>query len=217
MGLTSKLTESQLKAIKASVVLGRRLQAEYGKELVEDIRKGRTYPQIIRRRKLNEAFSYGVGVIRQGLARAYYGHEGSLGIEAYEGLLPEDEMREITFQKKKRNGKRAYKKKAGMYGALTQEERNGIGTAALLSLTKEQRRESVKLGLESRGCVPWEEDELEDIRKWLRDPKYKDIANRNVVLARMLNARHYDGREVRDRIAVYMVIKNKGLNKQINA
>ncbi len=90
----NELTPKQVRAIKLGVDLGKTFQNKHP-EIVGLYRNGYSLSEI--REELDIPSKYGVSerVARAGVHRAIIGHNGNLGIEAYDGLISEEERERI--------------------------------------------------------------------------------------------------------------------------
>ncbi len=93
MGIEEKTSE-QLGAITRGIKLGRTLIKDHPK-IAELSRQGNSLPTIMEELDIQSNYGVSYNVARNGVGYAIRGHNGSFGLNSYEGLIPNPEERKI--------------------------------------------------------------------------------------------------------------------------
>lgn len=196
--------DSEVVAIAMSLKLSREM-LPYADRMAQLYRDGRSYEEI---GSLFFPESDYPAMIHSAIRRLFGGHPGGMGIEAFEGIIPKEELRSLERAHKAANGNRMYSEGKGIY-SLTREQtsKNGeIGgrksgmksvreKTGIHALTSEERAENSRRLHESRGVVLWRDEELATADRYSQMPQYR----RNFsALANRVNLDYHQGKEVRD-------------------
>ena len=180
-----------------AIVLGRTLQQEHP-EIAKLYIKN---PIRIIAIDLGIEVIYGVtpSVARKSVQCAIAGHDGSLGIPSYAGLIGKRERERIRQAHHRENNRQLYQARRGIHGR-TLEEMQKHGREIIRRLTPQKRREYSALGVISRGQTPITEDEKQLIYELARDE------HPHLEIAQSVNGYYHQGREVRSVGAVGIML-----------
>ena len=213
--MSTKFEKSQVTALKLSASIGRKLQIDLGYKLSESYRRGMTREQIINYFDIKGLYHASGNVAGKAIYFAITGYNGNLGGETYEGLIGMDELSSLRKQHEIDNGIKIFRDSKGIH-AMTTIERRKLSQKTIGNLSKQQRKEIVRLATISRGQIPWEDEEIAELIKCLGDKSYKKgNLSDNVAIARRLNEVFYRNRTVRDRLSVYRAIYRNNLSSKI--
>lgn len=117
-----ELTDEQIKAILLAIQLGRVLQEDLP-EIAEDYRVLKKLSEIERDYYIRERYSAPSDAIaRQAVHYAVYGNtKGLFRTQAYEGLIPNDELEHLAVEHKRQKGRRDHEEKRALF-ARTEEQ-----------------------------------------------------------------------------------------------
>jgi hypothetical protein len=147
--INRELSKEQITAIKKGIDLGRALQDDHPE--IAMIYGYYSQSEIAKMLKVQDNYGVSESVARSGVHKAIAGHNGSLGIEAYNGLIPDELEREwFRAEHMKINGLDNHKDGVGLHGR-THEEKIEDGKkayqAGLSKRTPEQRsKDGIKGG-----------------------------------------------------------------------
>ena len=146
----NKLRPEQLAAIKTGINLGRTLQKDHPK-IANLYRQNRTLPKIAEELNIQEEYGVGYNVASNGVQKAISGHDGSFGIDSYNGLMEEGEKIMISkknVQEAFRNiFKKSYREKTGIFGRTSKQH-------------SEDGKKGAQRAAIARGFTLWTEDEI---------------------------------------------------------
>lgn len=184
--MNRELTPAQLKAMQFSAKLGMALIEDMGFLLVDFYIQGGTYGEAIDQFRILSKYGVSYRVAEGGIQKAISGHDGSLEVRAYEGLIPDSEERDrLSREHKSSNGRKTFL--------------DGIGAH---SLTIEQKRQAGRKGYEktlanmndgdvlANGSVRWSDEEI------LLAYKLSENKRRHSEIVAELNNRFHTSRTV---------------------
>jgi len=212
----NELTNEQFAVIKREIKLGRTLREDHP-EIADLYREGMFAPTIAE--ELNIQLEYGVTdkVAMNGVYRAISGHNGSLNLDSYVGLIPKEERgrlgREHRQENGRENGRETYENKLGIFGRTAEQMRkdglkgykNGLGGRTTEQHSKDSREAGLK-GNIAQGRTPWvrgRKPEIEYAHALTFLPEYgRGSLVNNELIALELNKEFHGGEEVRTAKAV---------------
>ena len=142
---------------------------------------------------------------RQAVFRALHGHEGGFRVNAYEGLITEEEIKSLVRKTKSKQGKKLHDEKKGIH-SQTHDEKIEVGIKSAIS----------------RGEVPWRREgeelpngsvcelsEIEFAYELSQQPEYQRGSLVKVKkIADVLNEVYHSGEDVRTSDAVRVRLYN---------
>lgn len=197
---------------KVAIALSLKLSREmlpYADEMARLYRDGKSYEQIA------ETFfpdSRYPGIVYSAIRKLFYGSPGGMGVEAFEGIIPEDELKELETMHRRNTGNRMLLEGKGIH-SMGREERSQSGKlggkrsgkksveekTGIHALTREERAENSRRLHKSRGIVLWTEEELSATNDYAQSPEYRrDFTS----LAERINLEYHEGKEVRDAVTL---------------
>ncbi len=173
----------KIAAIIRSASLGVTLQRDMP-EIVESYRKGFSLLEIVDMMNVCERYGVTRYVAKYGVRKAISGHDGNFRTGPYEGLIGDEERRELEREHKSdsgtravehvsiaeriKNGREVHEAGLGIH-ALSVGQKSAAGKlggdntvknrSGYHSLSTEKRRIFARESVKSRGFVPWGEDE----------------------------------------------------------
>ena len=209
----SKYTQTQLGAIKKSILLGRTLQKDFP-EISRLYRSTVFIKNIVKNLNLEQTYGVNYKLAEQSVINAIYGHNGSLGIEAYDGLISTEELAILSKIHRTKWGKETVVQKIGIFGRSFQQhsaDSRRAGKSLLKkgkgihSLTLEERQEAGRNGASRRGFTVWTDEETEYAYKLSLLPQYhygKRVNNK--LIASEVNNKFHNGKSSRNPNTIYM-------------
>lgn len=194
---TSNQYDSQIRAIKMTATLGRRLQLDHP-EIVSMIRLGKGEKEIAK--DLDIARQYGVSfnIARLAVGKALRGNNA---VVIYSGLMDLDDLESIMLDQKSARGERLVREKKGWF-ALTDEQKKRIARKSgkksyrlkrgFFALTREEREEIGRaVGLENvrlnRGIMAQTREQKRELginlalsqgkEPWVEEKETEDYGN----------------------------------------
>jgi hypothetical protein len=146
-----ELEERQIRAIRITLELGRKLQVEHPE--IRDMYRSMPQPEILKELDLKQKYGVSYNIARVAITKALRGHAGGFGVSAYSGTMDEEELNRLEKLHKRdgssKVGTATYKQKRGIHGLrksglLTFKEKKG-----LFSLNENELKEAAKKGGES--------------------------------------------------------------------
>ena len=190
-----ELSREQFGAITRSIKLGRTLQEDHPK--IAEMYIHHTQSEIAKILEIQSKYGVSNEVALTGVRYAINGHEGSLGIEGYVGLITDEEE-----LKRLREGRKVAGSQKG--GRTTYEQ--GIGVHGR---TAKQMSEDALKSTIARGRTPWTDEEKEFAYMLSQEQEYQHPNGsnnpgkpNNDLIAFILNAEYHDYKEVRSTGAV---------------
>jgi len=158
-------------AIKYSILLGKKIQ-KFNPEVGYMWLSGCSFPEIA---YYLSFLGYGEKNLTHGVACAVRGHDRGLEVKAFEGLVPEKDLRTKVGRAHMGNSYlKARERGTGVFGLSSEERIENMRKAgraavksqrkkriALFGLSKEDLREASRKGVLARGLVPWGEELLD--------------------------------------------------------
>lgn len=196
--------DPQIVALALSLKLSRDM-LPYADEMARLYRAGMSYDKIAETFFPNSKYP---GIVYSAIRKLFYGSPGGMGVEAFEGIIPEVELKELETMHRRNTGNRTYLEGKGIH-SMDREERSRSGKiggktsgrksveerTGIHALTREERAENSRRVHEKRGNVPWANEELSAISTYAQMPEYR----RNFAfLAERINLDYHQGKEVRD-------------------
>ncbi len=200
--------DPQIVALALSLKLTREM-LPYADEMARLYRNGASYEQIA------ETFfpdSKYPGIVHSAIRKLFYGSPGGMGVEAFEGFIPEDELKKLETMHRRNTGNRMLLEGKGIH-SMDREERSRSGKiggkrsgrksveerTGIHALTREERAENSRRLHQSRGIVLWTEEELSATNSYAKSPEYRrDFTS----LASRINSEYHEGKEVRDAVTL---------------
>jgi len=154
------LTPVQIGAIRKGIILGRTLKTDYP-EIAEMYESGFTLLRIVKELNINPNRDND-NISINGVHHAISGHDGGFEIEAYEGLISDEEERErIAREHIVESGRKAYEEGTGVhalsrevnrgYGRKSYEEGKGIHGRTAKQIREDSRKGGLKSYEEGKG------------------------------------------------------------------
>jgi len=210
-----EITPEQLVAINRHINLGRTLKTDHPEIAVIY----GYYPQGKIVEMLNIKSEYGVNdnTAIGGIHFAISGHNGGYKVESYDGLIPDEEEREIIgrghrSEAGKISSLRLCEQGKGIYGRTAEQRSNDSSKnghklhkekLGIFGRTAEQHGNDSSKGVISRGLTPWNDDERKDAYLLSTTPEYQRGSQvNNKSIAEELNIRHHDGKKIRNARAI---------------
>lgn len=196
--------DPRIVAIALSLKLTREM-LPYADEMARLYREGKSYEEIADTFFPDNRYP---GIVYSAIRKLFYGHPGGMGIQSFEGIIPEDELKKLEKMHRRNTGNRTRSEGKGIH-SLSYEERarNGkIGgrtsgrksvdeKTGIHALSNEERAQNSRRLHQSRGVVLWTDEELSTISSYAQTPQYR----RNFAsLANRINLEYHQGKEVRD-------------------
>ena len=188
-----ELSGEQFGAITRGISLGRTLQRDHPEIAVMYGYHPQT--QIPEMLDIQSRYDVSDNVAVSGVRFAVTGHNGGFGVEAYEGLMDEEEREWIgrihNEQSCRKVGRKIYEQGIGIHGR-----------------TAEQHSEDVRKATIAKGQTPWSDEEKEFAYMLSLEQEYQhpNGTNRgqcnNQLIALELNIQYHDCNEVRSTNAV---------------
>lgn len=190
--------------IYTSVRDGRALQRAHP-EIADDYRGGMTLRAIAEKYDVYTLFGVkkkntAEVIVHYALAGCNYNFEDTQRkpFRPYRGLIPQTEMRKLTAEHMKANGKRHKDNGSGIFGLDANQRKKNASKAGKLGGAKGARKAHL-----NRGNVLWEDVEITAYALMTRDPEYHaegDINKRldRTKIAEKGNALFHNGRNVRN-------------------
>lgn len=200
--------DPRIVAIAMSLKLSREM-LPYADEMARLYREGKGYDEIAETFFPDHSYPK---MIYSAIRKLFHGHSGGMGVEAFEGIIPKDELKQLERSHKALNGNRMYSEKRGIH-SLGYEERSKSGMiggkksgrksveerTGIHALTRGERAENSRKLHQSRGIVLWTEEELSATNAYAQNPEYRrDFTS----LASRINLEYHEGREVRDAVTL---------------
>jgi len=214
-----ELTQEQIKAIKRSINLGSTLQKDHPE--IAELYVNTGLRQIVKILNIQSEYDVNEGIARSGVIYAIMGHNGGLRIDAYQGLISDEERARIRKEHKIGGGRRTYEEKKGIHaqsteelreigrksgkivGRKTYEEKKGIHAQ-----TTEEKRECGRRSAIAKGHTLWDEEEKESAYQLSLRPEYKRGSQINLqLIAFELNKKYHNSEEIRNVEAVGFQIR----------
>ena len=214
------LTPKQITAVKRSIELGRTLQSEHP-EIAEIYRNGCSLSETVEELNIMSEYDVGYGVAMSGVRYALAGHRCGFRVKSYDGFLSLEEIARLGREHMSMAGLELYKEGRGVHGRTKEEmsadsrkggkisgrkayeERKGVH-----AMTEEERREVGRMSAIARGLIPWSEEEKREAYKLSTLPDYRHGSNtKNGKIARELNMKYHDGRNVRNTNSISIIIR----------
>ncbi|MCH7850368.1 MAG: hypothetical protein IH845_01865 [Nanoarchaeota archaeon] len=134
-----ELSPPQIAAIKRSIILGRSLKQEHP-EIADFYREGESLISISDRLNVKQEYRVYGNVALKGVQNAISGHEGKFGLECYDGLIPDNEEREVLARQHRQK-----------YGQFAREEGLGVHGRTAEQMSEDGRKGGYKTYKEGLG------------------------------------------------------------------
>jgi len=219
--IEGNLTPQQWTAITGSIKLGRTLQRDHP-HIDYLWWQGGSYPKVVEMLDIQNEYGVGYNVARIAVNKAIAGHDGSFKIPAYNGLISEEERKEIGMRNNVESGRKTYEEGKGIH-AMTTKERREIGRKngrkngrktyeegkGVHGRTPEQMSIDGRKANEAQGKTSWTNEETEFAYQLSRQPEYqwgkgsfRPGKPNNELIALELNIQYHNCNEVRNKRAV---------------
>lgn len=214
----SKLDRKQRGAIFVGFELGRLLKNIHP-EIANLYREGKSIYQIVEGLKIQSKHQVTIDVAVTGVKKAISGHDGSLNIKAYTGLIPSKEERnDLAGEHKRKSALGEVNNKIGMY-AWTSEE------------LRRHNTKNSPLGIRAKGQTPWIKkggqidenlfcsvSEIDFAYMLSQNPNYRlGPYTKSKKVAENINELYHKGKKIRTRGAVssMLYLHRKSLDSQL--
>ncbi len=217
--VTRNITSSdRYVAARMSAQLGLEVQRLYGEQLVDLVKKLSSVPKAVVEMNLASRLPNASEQVVLGAARkALSGHNGSFGVSSYEGLLPDEERRELYSRGLIIRGIELLENGKGIHGLTEEVRKVNSGQAGkrakelgrgIHGLTEEQNRINWKLAAEARGVTMWSSDERTEANILSKTPEYMRGSLIDCKrLADYLNNKYHDCKVVRTALTVSQALR----------
>jgi hypothetical protein len=88
-----ELEERQIRAIRITLELGRKLQVEHPE--IRDMYRSMPQPEILKELDLKQKYGVSYNIARVAITKALRGHAGGFGVSAYSGTMDEEELNRL--------------------------------------------------------------------------------------------------------------------------
>jgi len=225
------MDDRQIGSAICSIIKGREIQLTHP-EVVGMYVRGDTYEQIAvyldKKGMKGEYLSNAVGY-------AIRGHNGELGIPAYDGLLSVAEQKKVARDHHSTTGLELKANGVGLFSLSPEQRKEFAGLAGKIggqmsrknskgihAQTREQYQEVSRRGVISKGVVPWDSSEESSVVLLAQCPEYifqsggNKGRTRSKELASAINNLYYNGEPVRTPAAVNLKLRKLRNNSPQN-
>lgn len=209
----AQLSDGQKGGIKQSIALGEDLQRHIP-QIAQDYRAGLSLMDIVNKYNIQSAYNVGVSVANNAVYLALAGYDGRFNMfpkPQYPGLIPSADMQILGRNHNASTGSligKMLKQTGRGIFSISKAERERIGRASGLaqyakglgihSQTREEKRESGRLGITAKGKIPWSDEEIRYVIQLSTNPDYRRKTRIHAQrIYRGVNETHHQGKEVR--------------------
>ena len=237
----SEIEPRRFIAIKKSIELGEILIKDHP-EIADFYRAGIYLSQIVK--KINGKIEYGYSdiILSKAVGMSISGHRGGFGVEAYEGLIPDEEEREKLRKEHmvkngRERGKELFKEGRGIHGLTSEEHIEFCRIGGTISGNKlfeegrgihaqseEERKEYNLQAILAKGMTPWGEDEKKyayelSLKEEYQYPLSSSHQGKPLIekIRRAINTKYHGGKEVRsaDPVSHQICLYRKSLENNV--